>query len=132
LRLTGPRAIDRRMKDFISSLLLLSLLFLSACAAAPDRGDHIVRFALRPEQIESWEEKSGGIAVRLNTEGRRQLASLTRHNVGSEMQIYAGRVLLTSTTIGGVIRGDNIYVAIDNDDVHDLTLAQLPAAKKAS
>ena len=117
------------MKNTLLAFALIVTLFTSACASAPGDNTETVRFNLRPEQIVSWEEKGDGVAVSLNDEGKRQLSSLTRHHKGSEMQIYAGRIMLTSVTIDRVLRGDNLYVAIDNDGVHGLALSMLPPAK---
>lgn len=119
------------MIKILPSLALFSLLTLSACSSLPESNDtKIVRFALRDDQIASWEEKNDGIAVHLNREGQRKLVSITRNNPGSEMEIYAGRIFLMSETIQTTLRGENLYVEI-NDDVRDQVLAMLPRAKRS-
>ena len=118
------------MIKLLPSLLLVSVLTLSACSSLPDqRETPVVRFALRDDNIETWEEKNDGIAVHLNREGQRKLRALTRDHSGSEMEIYAGRVLLTSEKISQTLRGEYLYVDV-NDDVMDEAIAQLPPAKK--
>ena len=119
------------MNKILAAALTFSLLFLNACSTYPHENDtKIVRFALRDDNIASWEEKGDGIAVHLNNEGRRKLVSITRNNPGSEMEIYAGRIFLTSSVIHNTLKGDNLYVEIDNDDVKDQVLAMLPQSKK--
>ena len=121
------------MKKIISPLSLIFLLTLTACSSLPEpRDTEVVRFALRDDNIISWEEKGDGIAVKLNNAGQRKLVSITRDHKGSEMEIYAGRVLLTSEKISQTIRGESLYVEIDDDNVKDRVLAMLPAAKKSS
>ena len=117
------------MKTLTLSLLTLSVLSLANCSSLPEtREQKVVRFALRDDYVASWEEANGGIVAHLNTEGKRKLSGLTRVNKGSEMEFYAGRIFLGSQTIGQTLRGDNIFVAVD-DDVMQLALAQMPAGK---
>lgn len=119
------------MNKILTSLLLLSLLPLTACSSLPpERDTKVVRFALRDDNIATWEEKGDGIAVHLNREGQRKLVAVTRNHPGAEMEIYAGRVLLTSEKISRTLRGDNLYVEI-NDDVRDQVLALLPPSKRS-
>lgn len=117
------------MKTLTLSLLALSLLTLSNCSSLPEPNDtKVVRFALRDDYVTSWEPANGGIVAQLNNEGKRKLTSLTRNNPGSEMEFYAGRIFLGSQTIGHTLRGDNLFVTVD-DDVMELALAQMPHGK---
>lgn len=119
------------MTRHIRTFFILSTLLISACSTTPAYNDKkIVRFALRDDQITSWKERDDGVEVHLNTEGQRKLTGLTRNNKGSEMEIYAGRIFLTSETISTTLRGNALYVEID-DDVKDRALAMLPQGKKS-
>ncbi|PZP56949.1 MAG: hypothetical protein DI586_02030 [Micavibrio aeruginosavorus] len=128
----ATHAIQSVMKKIISSLLLVSTLSFTACSSTPEpRTTPVVRFALREDNITSWQEMDDGVAVELNQEGQRRLSSMTRNNLGSEMEIYAGRIFVTSEKISRPLRGQKIYVEIDNDDVRDNVLAMLPRNKKS-
>ncbi len=119
------------MKKIISSFLLLSTLSITACSSTPEaRTTPVVRFALREDNITSWQEFDDGVAVELNREGQRKLSSITRNNLGSEMEIYAGRIFMTSQKINHPLRGQKIYVEIDNDEARDEVMAMLPHKKK--
>lgn len=118
------------MNKIFGTFLALSCLIITSCSTLQERETPVVRFALRDTNIESWEEKGDGIAVHLNREGQRKIASLTRNNPRSEMEIYAGRIFLTSSVISRPLRGENLYVEI-NDDVREQVLALLPQSKKS-
>ncbi len=133
----ATHAIHFSMKKIISSLLLVSILSITAlsitaCSSTPEpRTTPVVRFALREDNITSWQEMDDGVAVELNREGQRKLSSITRNNQGAEMEIYAGRIFVTSEKISRPIRGQKIYVEIDNDDARDEVLAMLPRNKRS-
>ena len=117
-------------KQILASLLLASLT-LTACSSLPSRKENsVVRFALRDDNIASWKEKGDGIAVQLNEEGQRKIASLTRQNPGSELEVYVARTLVAVSTVNRPIRGLNVYLPVDDDKIEAVE-ALLPASKRA-
>ncbi len=111
-------------------ILALCTLALAACSSTPELNEvENVRFALRDDAIASWQETDNGFAIQLNSEGQRKLCSLTRNNPDKTLEIYAGRIFVSSTTIHEPLRGTNLAVQTD-DDIKDRVMAFLPAAKR--
>lgn len=119
------------MTYLFRTFLLSSILLISACSSTPEpRDTKVVRFALRDDNVQSWEEKGDGFAVHLNREGQRKLSSLTRNNKGSELEVYAGRIFLMSEVIETPLRGQAIYVRVD-DNIRDRAKLMMPNKKAA-
>lgn len=119
------------MTHLLRTFLLSSVLLITACSSTPEpRDTKVVRFALREDNVESWQEKGDGFEVHLNREGQRKLSSLTRNNQGSELEVYAGRIFLMSEVIETPLRGQAIYVAV-NDNIRDRARTMMPIKKAA-
>ncbi len=96
----GVAKVARRVYTFRMTRQILSLVFillLASCGGLPGRNDtHIVRWELKDESIALWKETGDGIEVVLNRDGDRIFSSLLRNNRDSRLEIYAGRLFVTS------------------------------------
>ena len=111
-------------------IFILSFLLLSACAGKPEPEINTMRFDIRSEYVASWEDTWDGVTVHLNQEGSRKLRSVTRDRQGKNLEIYANRCLVQTSTIDQVFGGGPLDLDISGGTESRIK-AILPAEKKS-
>lgn len=86
------------------------------------------KFSFNKDNIASWKEVKGGVSIKLNEDGQKQLLELTRENVNKPLEMYVEDFSVMSPVVREPIGSGSALLAVDGE-IREKVISLLPKDK---
>jgi len=119
------------MRRFSLVAACLAALLAPAAASADGIGFHVIKDGttftkrdIRSVEVRQFPSGSWGVVIRFGSEAARQIAKLTRENVGYRMQFVVGDRVISTPVIREAIAGGSIALTGNFDEAQAEKIAE--------